>query len=168
MPETKQEKFVEEKVYVDFDGEGNQNKPQREKIVVPEDRYNATIKNTTTMPNPFSKEGQPQKNLVINISLEFEEKTLELPYFVSPRITKAYTTKDGKTMDNSKLYNLLSDSGLKEKAKTEQEQWSVSPDALASWLDQNLLGRKCKIFTKTNNKNTEAAYSKVDRIVSFE
>jgi hypothetical protein len=159
-----------EKVDVDFEGE---RKTEFEKILIPEDSYNFKV--TSISPQKMPAWGKKDKLITkLIFSLELIDmhagkknvgKTIS--HFMTPTILKAPKAIMGKkAYSNSKLYDLLADLNLLEKAKVKREQIGELV-GLVAFLSGELVGREVRASVKIVNANTEGAYSSVAKISRF-
>ena len=149
-------------VYVDFEGKGG---AKREKPLVPEDAYSGTIKSVQCFDAKKWQSQETEKKLVFSIGLNQDSgEEVEVPYYVRPLITKG-NKEAGYSSSN--LYLLLEASGLLEDAQANQDSLETI-DQLNVFLVNGFVGKKVRVMVKTARKNTEQAYSVVDKIVRFE
>jgi len=155
--------MVEEKnseVLIDFEGEGNGSSGDYERVVVKDDVYTSKIVSLEVQDTKkYNAEGT-EKTIIAKV--EPIEGKGPIPFFIKPKITKAYNEK----INNSKLYDLLEKAGLLGQAKENKEELSTL-SGLAMFLERNLVGKEIKFLTKTRKQGTENAYSSVDRILDF-
>jgi hypothetical protein len=164
MTEQIKEKIVEQEVLIDFEGENQE--PSFERTLIPEDSYNATIKQIEQIELQNFDKTRKEKKLKITIEILDQEKPVELVHFVAPKIMKAATNKGGKIYSNSKLFDMLVDLKLKDTAKEKQEELKTI-DGLQLFLSTQLVNKKVRVAVKTSKANTEDAYSVVNKILRF-
>lgn len=150
-----------QEVLIDFEGE-NAPTTTFERVLIAEDSYNGTIKaiEKAELPNFNDK---TKKEVKLKLVIEVEGK--ELAHFLAPKIMKA-STSSKKKYSNSKLYDLLVDLKLKDKAKELQDQLTTI-DGLQMFLAQELTNKKVRVSVKTSKANTEEAYSTIGKILRF-
>jgi hypothetical protein len=162
-----QEKEIETtEIFADWEGELQ--KTNYEKILIPEDSYNCIIKAVEVIEVPdFNDKTKKVSKIAISLALtEGEAKDKELTHFVSPKIMKANPNAKGKIMSNSKLYDLLCDTGLKEDAKTKLGA-KITPETVKAYLEDKMVGKKVRVAVKTSKANTPEAYSTASKILRF-
>jgi hypothetical protein len=148
-----------------------QKKTDFERILMPEDSYNFKVEKIEKQTNQKygGKEGEKETQLKISLTVTDQNagtangKTLF--HYVTPKISKGNTNKSGKVYSNSKLYDLLSDLGLKEKAKIDEGIKTI--DGLQLFLSTNMAQKIIRANVKTVHPNTDQAYSKVQKILRF-
>lgn len=148
-------------VLIDFEGE-NAPESNFERVLIPEDSYNGKVKQIDKVELPNFND-KTKKEMKLKVVVEVEGK--ELVHFLAPKIMKASTTSK-KKYSNSKLYDLLVDLKLKDKAKEVKEQL-VTIDGLQLFLSQELAGKMVRVAVKTSKANTEEAYSTIGKILRF-
>lgn len=164
---TEGDKMTEEKneVVIDFEGE-NQLESNFERVLIPEDSYNAKISSVETIELPnYSDKNKKDIKLKITGLIQTEEGAKELVHFLTPKIMKA-NNKSKKVYSNSKLYDLLVDLKLKDKAQEQQEEIKTL-DGLKLFLSQELVKKMVRVQVKTSKANTDEAYSTISKILRF-
>lgn len=160
MKKTMEEKVESQGVLIDFDGKGREGAGGYDRVVVKDDVYTSKIINIEVQDvKKFNAVGT-EKTLIMKV--EPIEGKGAIPFFIKPKIMKAYSEK----VSNSKLYDLLESAGLLEEAKERKEEL-VTIDGLSLFLNEKLVGRLIKFFTKLRHQGTENAYSSVDRVLEF-
>lgn len=158
MPETNERK----EVFIDFEGKSQ----DFFKPLIPEDSYFGEIESASLVEVPsYNQPEATEKKVVIQIKLEGENADgVILPLYANPIVKKSSGTKG---YSNSKLYDLLVNADLLEKAK-EQHDALETYEGLVGFLDSNLKGRRVKALVKTRRKGTDSAYSSIGDILRFE
>jgi hypothetical protein len=152
---------IKQEVLLDFDGE-NAPESNFERILIAEDSYNGKIKGIEKVELPnFNDKTKKETKLKVIIDIEGKE----LAHFLAPKIMKASTTSK-KKYSNSKLYDLLVDLKLKDKAKEIKDQLTTI-DGLQLFLSQELIEKTVRVQVKTSKANTEEAYSTIGKILRF-
>lgn len=157
--------------YVDWEGNTGNSTQTFERILVPEENYDMVVKAIELAEvKRFTGEGTQQRIkfiLSIDDAQYPDYKGKELVHFISPMISKGSTNKKtGQVFSNSKLYDTLTDLGMKDKAKAEIGSVLKTdfPRTITEWLGTQLIGKKVRCSTKVSKRNTPEAYSLVDRI----
>jgi hypothetical protein len=158
---TIQEKEIKTEVLLDFDGE-HAPESNFERVLIAEDSYNGKIKGIEKIELPNFTD-KTKKETKLKVTIIVEEK--ELVHFLAPKIMKASTTSK-KKYSNSKLYDLLVDLKLKDKAKEKKEELTTI-DGLQLFLSQELVGKTVRVQVKTSKANTDEAYSTIGKILRF-
>jgi hypothetical protein len=154
-------------VSVTLDGANNQDLPA--KVHIADDVYEAVIKDISDpfiTPNKF--EGEDKEKIVVSFEIKEGEKEYTLPMFVTTTVSKG----EGN-YSNSKLFDVLDKKGLIEDFKSTWEKISVMDkevheEKFTDYLKDNLIGAKCKVLTKTVNKDkADKRYSIVKEITRY-
>lgn len=146
-------------VFIDFDGQGN-TATAYEKIVVKDEVY--TAKFLSFELQHTKKYGEVGTEPTIVGKVEVNEGQGAIPFFIKPKVTKAYNEK----VSNSKLYDLFEKAGVLEEAKERKTELSTFT-GLLMFVDEKFKGRSIKFLTKTRKVGTPDAYSSVDRVLEF-
>lgn len=160
MVEEKRFEENSDSVLIDFEGDGNGSSGDYERVVVKEDVYTTKIVSLEVQDTKKYNAVGTEKTIIAKVVPV--EGLGGIPFFIKPKITKAYNEK----VSNSKLYDLLERAGLLVEAKERKEELSTLT-GLAMFLEQKLVGRSIKFLTKTRKQGTEDAYSSVDRVLEF-
>ena len=147
-------------VMIDFEGKSNEGSGDYERVVVKDDVYTSKILSLEVQDTPKYGTSITEKTVIAKLEPLAGKGTI--PFFIKPKITKAYNEK----VSNSKLYDLLEKAGLLDIARNRKDELSTL-SGLAIFLQQNFVGQKIKYLTKTRKQGTPEAYSSVDRVLEF-
>lgn len=160
-------------IEIDFEGRAYASSSNFERIVVPEDSYNAKITSIEQkeMQDVGKPAGEKSVKLLFRMLLQDENakeaNNKEIVHIVAPKILKAPPiSASGKVYSNSKLYDLLIDTELLEIAKERKEELR-SIDGLNLFLSQQFANKVVRVKVKTAKKNTPNQYSIVEKILRF-
>jgi len=154
----------EQTAVVDFEGENNA--PEFERVLVKEGEHQAKIVKLEVQQLKKYKSEEKEPNILM--FFEVQEDNKQIPYFLKPKIMKAYS----EDVSNSKLYNLLELAGLIEEAKKRKDELSTVTGQVM-FLEEKLKGKVARISSKTVNKGKtnedggSREYSRVNEIFEF-
>ncbi len=140
-----------------------------EKVHIPDDVYEAVITDISDpfiTPNKF--EGEDKEKIVVSFEMKEGDKKHLLPMFVTTTVSKG----EGN-YSNSKLYDVLDKKKLIDDFKSTWEKISamdeeVHNEKFVQYLKDSLVGVKCKVLTKTVNKDdADKRYSIVKEITRY-
>ncbi len=158
-------------VTVNIDGSNNQDMP--EKVYIQDDSYEAVIVDVSDAyiaDNPYAKGDEPKQDEKVNIAFEVSADGKPATLMMYP---KTKVTKGSGKYSNSKLFDVLDAAKLTEEfGKTwtliEAMDKDKQAPAFVQFLRDNLIGKKCKVSTKTTNKDDkEKRYSTVKEVLRF-
>jgi hypothetical protein len=136
------------------------------KIFVPEDSYNGLKKTVEVINVPdFNDHSKKIEKIAIVIGFDYEGEEMELTHFLQPKISKGSTGKNGKIYSNSKLYDLLIDTGLRDTFKSELGA-KFTANQVAQFLNKHL-EKEIRFTVKTSKANTPEQYSTCAKILRF-
>lgn len=147
-------------VLVDFDGS---TKSEYSNVLLDDDTYAGKIVACELVEVPNYEGTGTSNKIVFSIKLVEVEGEPEIPLYANPVVKKAGGTKG---YSNSKLYDLLEASGELENARGDSSVLETF-EGLHAWLESALVGRECKVLSRTANKGKENAYSVVERVIKF-
>jgi hypothetical protein len=147
--------------------EGNNNKTNFKKVVIPQDSYNAKLKTIEVVQEANYKNRELIETKIKTIlELDVNGTPTEFVHKIVPKISKGSIGKDGQVYSNSKLYDLLIDLELREKFKTEVGQ-KFTAQKVCDFLEKNLSNKLLRVSAETKKSNTPDAYSFVSKILRF-